>query len=153
MRIPVSTQEPIRTSPDIPAEAYEAIRVSIPLVYNTISWLEIPTGYFWIVDAVQINFDTDANVGTRYVDLYMRQKDGQLLYYPAIYSAASFNNKHLAQPGLSYTRTSALEAYSTGPFWASVLPFPCRIGARWHTFQGAGDIGTLYAMVRQYKVK
>lgn len=151
LRLPVSTQEPVSVRPDTPNASYEAKRVATPLVYNEIVWLSVPSGHHWVVDAVQINLDTDANVGTRYVDLYMRQKDGNLLYIPAISSAASFVNKHVAQPGMCYTRVSALEALSTGPYWTNVLQSPCRIGARWHTFQGAGDTGTLYAMVREYK--
>lgn len=151
-RVPVSTQEPLRTSPDVPTDQYELKRYSIPLTYNTVVWLRVPSGYYWVVDAVQINFNTDANVGTRYVDTYILTRDTNTLYQPAIVSAASFVNKHIMQPGLSYVRWSALEAFSMGPLLASVLPFGCAIGARWHTFQGAGDIGTLYVVVREYKV-
>ena len=152
MRIPVATQEPIRVRPDIPTDSYEQKRVTVPLVYNTTVWAEVPSGHYWVVDAVQINFNTDANVGTRYVDLYTRTRDGNTLYIPAISSAASFVNKHIAKPGLVYSRVSALEALSTGPLPVDVLSSPCRIGARWHTFQGAGDFGYLYLFIREYKV-
>lgn len=150
-RIPVDVREPLRTSPDTPTEAYELKRVSVPLVYNTTVWLSVPAGYHWVVDAVQINFDTDANVGNRYVDLYVRTRDGNTLYTPAIASAASFVNKYVGQPGMPYSVVSALERLYTGPLLTPVLTHPCRLGARWHTFQGAGDVGTLYAIVREYK--
>ena len=136
---------------DVPGESYEFKRVETPLVYDEIVWLRVPIGFYWLVDAVQVNLNTDATVGSRNVDIYVMSSDRQTLYLFGIQSAAGFVNKCVHQPGMPHSSVSGLERLFTGPWYAPVLPFPCAIGARWHNFQGAGDHGDLYAFVREYR--
>ena len=151
-RVPVSTQDVVHVTSDVPTASFEFKRYSTPLLYGSITWLAVPNGHYWIVDSVQINLNCDANVGNRQVRVYTMMQDGNMLEFQSFTSAAAFVNRAIHQPGLCCTDYSGLERTFTGPLHASVLPFPARIGALWDTFQGAGDIGSLNVVVRDYKV-
>ena len=153
MRIPVKTQEPVRTW-ELPSSPATAKRISPvePIAYNTITWVGPPDGRVWDDVMAYVELQASAVAGTRYIALYYMDAQGRIATYNAVDSAAGFVNRHFAAFGSSSVRTSALEAISTGPLWVKQLAFPCRLGVRFHGFDDAGDVRHFYVYVEEVNV-
>jgi len=151
MRIPVITQEPVMVRSDVPNASYEQKRVSLSPAYNTITYSGPPNGYYWLVDAVQVEIQTDANVGTRWVYLYFMDKNGRAARQEVNTAAASTIVKTIAAPGAACGSITEGEKLNSVPLYAPVVQFPCAYGFLWTNFQGAGDVFNVHMLVREYR--
>ena len=153
-RIPVTTQEPVHISPDIPVSTYERKRYSISPAYGVVGYLEPPSGFYWILDSVQIELSTTANVGERWVYLYHRNRFRDQVRYKLMYSDSGWLNTAIIEHGMAYTRTQVgVNAHFTitAPLHTGVLQPDEGVGALLTNFNG-GDSFTMHANVREYKV-
>lgn len=153
IRIPVVTQEPVKTTSDVPISDYEVRDINATLVYNTIAYFGPPSGYYWYVDHVQLEFQADANVGNRTTYIYYRVKDKTTTRHPfgPIHVAGTIEYA-IAAPGCSVWNGTIWRSFSCYPLITPVVQFPAAIGLYWTNFEGAGDVCTVHLHVREYRV-
>ena len=154
MRIPVVTQEPVHITGDVPNVTYEQKRISPVVPYNTATYVGPPNGYYWFVDCVQIELQTDANVGTRHVYLYAADKNGNLMRQQVLEGVAGLQYYWIGTPSCAVgTRAiGGTQRVFSSSCYFQVMQFPCRLGVLWDNFQGAADILNVHLLVREYKV-
>lgn len=151
-RLPVVTQEPVRTSPDIPNVAYEQKRVTLTgFALNTIQYVGPPNGYYWVLDSGMFDGTATADVGVRDWYLYAQDKDGRDVRLRLTRYIASEVAWYVLTPACSYTGLDATSRTGSCPLPFSVMQFPCRIGLMKGTFTAAGDTGNFHLLVREYK--
>jgi len=155
--IPVRTQEPMRVSPDVPNTAYEQKRITVnntqgTLTYGAIAYVGPPTGYYWVVDSLQVELNANVDVGNRHLFIYFRDKDNRAMRHQILAGVAATNIKHICAPGVGCGSYTESERVSSSPLYTGVVDHPCAYGVLWNNFQGATDIVSMHVLVREYKV-
>lgn len=157
MRIPVKTQEPLLVSPDVPNVAYEQKRYTLPIDASgggVIGMIGPPEGYFWKIDAVQMECTASGNVGTRVFYYYGEDKNARAFRHMCMVLTAGQIGTYIAAPGAAAsTRTFAYGAgmiTATGPSYFDVMQFPCKVGGKFD-FALAGDTCNMHIIVREYR--
>jgi len=153
MRIPVSTQEPVRVTTDVPNVQYEQKRVTLTgFALNTFLETGPPNGFYWIVDSIIFDAATDGNVGTRDFHVYNRDKNGLQTRFRLTRVTAGQTVWMLGAPGAGYNGFDASSGTGSFPLTFPVMQFPCTYGLLKSTFHGAGDTCNIHLLVREYRV-
>lgn len=151
LRIPVSTQEPVHISPDAPNVAYEQKRVTLTgFVANTIQYMGPAPGYYWVIDCIQVELTASAVVATRDHYVYIVDKVNNAMRRRIKRMVASETAWYVMKDGVPESSNSS-SASLTGPLYASVIQNPVRYGFLVNDVE-AGDITTVHAFVREYRV-
>ena len=150
-RFPVSTQEPVHITGDVPNVTYEQKRVTLrDFVANTIQYMGPPNGYYWMIDAVQVEMTASAVVATRDHYVYIQDKAGNQMRRRFKRVTASEIAWYVMKDGVPES-SNASSASLTGPLYASVIQYPIQYGFMVDDVE-AGDVTNVHAFVREYKV-
>jgi len=155
IRIPVITQEPILTRPDRPNEDYEQKRITLtsPWVANTVQYAGPPTGHYWIVDCIIVEYASSIVESTRDIYYYVKDKydrTARVRLARVVKSSLCWISLAAGVAHNGYgVDTSSM--HGSDPLHLSVQQYDVEQGFMVTTFE-AGDVFNVHFFVKEYKV-
>jgi len=152
-RVPVGTQIPVEVVQHVPTQINDTLlryNWAIPFAGANPTTIGPDTNTTWDIEAVHLDFTSDANAGNRNLYYYAVDRNDRSMRYMIYSQSASERLYAVMTPSASiYLLSNGNVKTFSGPAMVSRLDAPCKVGFYWDNFQGAGDVATAQMMVRE----
>lgn len=144
LRVPVSFDQPVRTTEETKAIDYTFLRATVDPVFGVVAYQGPPVDEIWDVHSIQIELSCSIDEGTREVWIYLLDRANKIVRYQAFAATKGNSYTHISQYGQGISSNSAAgipytNFVYTGPLYVQTLQPPCKIGVLLTGFNSATD--------------